>query len=552
MRQSFRQRLHSAGKAARSFLLVLFALLLTAGAVTGRETLLANKTNTGAPGTTTVSSIKNFGGGNFQSDYQGAYFYILPYRDMTTSVDWIFEGTLFHTTKTKTAENGKSVPMTYRDLLGQDSGQPSWGNQYAFIKQQGYTAVPPQTSEALLFVPYTTHNGTTLQEGWKADISSICYYDENGGTVTESYKISTAEKNLKNRIFAPAISEKDFNRFCRDGVFYRLLAEWTAEQTAADLSGRVAGKDGKAVISEADIDIAVLRKKLGTKKAIRKVIADHPALQTEGYRLWCYILSLDQSGDTLTFGASDKITEFLEEGYNSAVSARNRKYNDNTGLGFGGTEYELREWTDHDVNSPVFSKNKFAQREYNLHTLDLMLCACAAAVKQGASDEVTDAWLEAICDYVNFSDCDSFDFNRNSSLTENRTVPIAICGGTIARGADQTRSGSTTNRIVYVGTQDLVNFAEQLENAGTKTGFTGSTMAKDNSRSVTKSCLGQRIGGSGSDRTFLMKLADPNGDALQPVNDEVFAYGTRAKKSELEESTVKTDAGSYTVTAIKV
>lgn len=92
-----------------------------------------------------------------------------------------------------------------------------------------------------------------------------------------------------------------------------------------------------------------------------------------------------------------------------------------------------------------------------------MLCAYAAAVKQGASGEVTDAWLEAICDYVNFSDYDSFDFDKNSSLTENRTVPIAICVGT------------------------------------------------------------------GSDQTFLMKLVDKNGGTLAPINDEVPAFGIKAK-----------------------
>lgn len=541
MREKIRKKLQGK-RQLRAVALGAFAAILAFGAVTGQNRIEAAKTNTGAPGSTTVSSIKNFGGGNFVSDYQGAYFYILPCTyDMVYNADDIFTGTLF-TTNTKD-ENGNALTyrdiyetLTYRDIYEQ-TDQPSvidymkWGSQYTLIKQQGYTAVPPQTSKSLMFVPYTTHNGTALQEGWKANISSICYYDANGETVDDQYHITTSSKYMNNRIFAPAYNDSKFDSYCKSGVFYETLAKWTA--------------DTDKKLEEDDLDIKKIRSKFSSKTAIKNFVASKGNLQTDGYNLWCYILSLDESNGTLNFNASQKIEQFLTDGYNSNYAKRNKAYSSTnlTGVGLSSGlsgKYKLNAWTDGNANSDVFAKNKFAQREYCLHSLDLMLCAYAAAVKQGASSEVTNEWLDVIYNYVQSS---------GNTTRYSTTVPIAICGGTIARGADQTSDGKTTNRIVYVGTQDLVNFAEQLENAGAAPGAKGSNI-KVNSRSVTKTFLGPRIGGTGSDKTHLMAIVDSygfeNGNAYNLINEEVFKFGTKGVKN-------KTVSGlcGYKITTIK-
>lgn len=71
-------------RAASAAITAVFAALLTTAAITGQQKTDANITNSGAPGSVSVSSIKNFGGGNFESDYQGAYFYILPDQNLNS------------------------------------------------------------------------------------------------------------------------------------------------------------------------------------------------------------------------------------------------------------------------------------------------------------------------------------------------------------------------------------------------------------------------------------------------------------------------------------
>lgn len=492
-------------KTIRAAVMGVFAMLLTVGAVTGQQRFSAALTNTGAPGSVTVPSIKNFGGGNFVSDYQGAYFYILP-CNWDNNLSDALDGTLIKT--------GHGKGETYRDLLtewnGVDLSDTNWKTQYFYSLWNGLSSVPPQTTEALMFIPYATHNGTTLKSGWKANISEVCYYDQSGSTPKQSYHLTDNSKYMKNRIFAPAYNDRQFTEYCKNGVFYDTLARWTA--------------DTNKKLTEDELEIKGLRKKLSSKTAIKKFVAAHPGLQTRGYNLWCYILSLDGNSGALSFKASDKINTFLKTGYNNTYSQRNAEYNKTgnpTGAGLGNGlngAYKLEKWTSDNVTDPVIAKNKFAQREYNLHMLDLMLCAYAAAVKQGASSEVQNAWLCAICDYINYDDYES-------SATISPAFPIAICGGTIARGGDLKEGKKTAeNRIVYAGTQDLVNFAEQLENAGDGTRWQGNL--KENSRSVTKGFIGPRIGGSGDGKTYLLGIK-LEGEYLNCVNEEAFKFGKR-------------------------
>lgn len=502
-------------RAASAAITIAFAALLTTAAITGQQKTDASLTNSGAPGSVSVSSIKNFGGGNFESDYQGAYFYILPDQN-NNMLSHALGGTLNRT--------GRDKKETYRDLYslwwdGVTLENVTWTNQYSYSRWQGISSVPGQSSQALMFVPYETYNGTSLKSGWKANISAVCYYNRNASSPQNSYKLTTDKAYLNNRIFAPAYNSADFDTLCREGVYYRTFAKWTAD------------KDKK--LSESDMGITGLQKKLSSKKAIKSYVAAHPGLQTQGYNLWCYILSLDKTGGTINFNASDKISDFLAKGYNNYRSDRNAAYSTSNMMGVGlssglNGDYKLEKWTEsngyYKVTDPIFTKNKFAQREYNLHMLDLMLCAYAASVKQKATDSVQNAWLDAICNYINTD-------NYSSKMAYSPAFPIAICGGTIARGGDLKEGSKTAvNRVVYVGTQDLVNFAEQLENASDTSTIWGS--AGTNSRSVTKSFIGPRIGGSGSSANKLMGLKAGK-YYINGINKEAFQFGSRsAEKSD--------------------
>ena len=212
----------------------VFAAVLAVGAAGADRAEAGNRTNTGAPGSVSVSSIKNFGGGDIVSDYQGAYFYILPYTDAVTQPA-VFIGTY---AKTALKKSGGKAYMDYRTLLADNknydnysafsTGILTWTNQYIMARQIGYTDVPPQTEQALLFVPYSTYSGTSLKEGWKNNISGICYYDESEGATPENaYHVETGSKYLKNRVFAPAYNDSDFDKLCKSGVFYKDLADAT-------------------------------------------------------------------------------------------------------------------------------------------------------------------------------------------------------------------------------------------------------------------------------------------------------------------------------------
>lgn len=505
--------------------LTVFAALLTTAAITGQQKIEAGLTNTGAPGSVTVSSIKNFGGGNFQSDYQGAYFYILPSAEYSLGNDMYYAlgGTLIKTGRTKTE--------TYRDVWADDDFnylETSWINQYSMTRWTGLTSVPAQTSEALMFVPYETYAGTTLKSGWKANISAICYYNYFASSPEEAYKVTTDKKYMNNRVFARPWNPLEFGDYCKTGIFYPTLAKWTADKDRS--------------LSEDDLSINnSLKKKLSSKSAIKKFVSEHEGLQSDALKLWENILSLEGDNKVLTFDAAEKISTFLADGYNNYYQIRNGKYSSSKPYGVGLSDgldgkYKLERWKpeltgskyQYLTGSEVFTKNKFAQREYNLHMLDLMLCAYAAAVKQGASSEVKNVWLTAINNYINQ------DYGKGDTISN--AFPIAICGGTIARGANQDKKGKTVNQCVYVGTQDLVNFAEQLENASNDDIHTGEL--KVNSRSITKSLIAPRQGGSGDASAYL--IATPmhmhemsNGKSFYSMeqkkyNEEAFKFGKQA------------------------
>ena len=151
-------------RVASAVVMGVFAALLTVGAVTGQQKINAISTNTGTPGYVSVSSIKNFGGGNFQSDYQGAYFYIIPDANtLENDFELGLGGTLIKTGRNKT-ETYRDIWQDYRKDKGDFSYlETSWQNQYLFTRWQGWTSVPAQTKEALMFVPSATYTGTSLK-----------------------------------------------------------------------------------------------------------------------------------------------------------------------------------------------------------------------------------------------------------------------------------------------------------------------------------------------------------------------------------------------------
>lgn len=215
MKRKFLEKLKKlkSKRAASAAITAVFAALLTTAAITGQQKTDANITNSGAPGSVSVSSIKSFGGGNFESDYQGAYFYILPDQNENTLSDAL-GGTLNRT--------GRDKKETYRDLYSQWGDgvtleNVTWTNQYLYSRWQGISSVPGQSSQALMFVPYETYNGTSLKSGWKANISAVCYYNRYASSPQNSYKLTTDKAYLNNRIFAPAYNSAGFDTLCRAG-----------------------------------------------------------------------------------------------------------------------------------------------------------------------------------------------------------------------------------------------------------------------------------------------------------------------------------------------
>ncbi len=574
------------GRIAKSIVVLLFAAVLTGIAAFGPDSALGagGSGNTGKDTKIPISYRypSSAGGGDFSSDCQGFYFYVTPVDAQqkklsyfTDSPEAILEGTLAYTD----GEDKK----TYRQYFieGDKNIRYRWKNEYNIARFQGYTSVIPQTEESLLFIPYATWTGkwqanfsSNLKSGWKNNIAALCYYNADASTWEKRYSINSNRAYLDgNRVFLDETIYKninnggmsEFNSLCTNGVFYSKLAELLSNKDGLD-----AEKDDTDLIK-----IDALKKELDTAAGIRNFV-NNADLQNKSLKIWDYFLEFTTSGGSLEFNASSRIDEFLTKGYNNYRTRRNAAYdskNNKIGLNLAGTKYEMKEWTGTDPTAPGIFVNKdsdstkceFAEREYNLHYLDLMLTVYAVAVKNNATDEVKNAWEQAIIHYVTG--------DQSSKKKEEDPDPysvfgagapiISISGGVVARGLQQGSDGTYNGlgACVYVGSQDLINLAFHLENAGTNKPGTVSSDLETNKRSVTKSFLGARTGGSAAE----MDPTKPGGDAARQyfmglykdgrfrnkVNPEVFKYGTVYTPGKLAKEIQTEKEGNFSVKYIQ-
>lgn len=577
------------GRIAKSIVVLLFAAVLTGIAAYGADPALGagGSGNTGKDTKIPISYRypSSAGGGDFSSDCQGFYFYVTPVDAQQAKLSYfedspeaILEGTLAYT---KEEEGGDK--KTYREyfIAGDKNIRYRWKNEYNIARFQGYTSVIPQTEESLLFIPYATWTGkwqanfvSNLKSGWKNNIAALCYYDADASTWGKRYSINSNRAYLDgNRVFLDETIYKninnggmsEFNSLCTNGVFYTKIA------------GLLVNKNGlDAVKNDTElIKIDALKKDLGTVAGIRNFVND-ARLQNESLKLWDYFLEFTTSGGSLEFNASSRIDEFLTKGYNHYRSQRNGAYdakNNSLGLNLVGTKYEMKEWTGTDPTAPGIFVNKdsdstkceFAEREYNLHYLDLMLTVYAVAVKNNATSEVKNAWEQAIIHYVS-GDQTTKDKNHDETNDPysvfNAGAPIiSISGGVIGRGLQQGADGTYNGQgaCVYVGSQDLINLAFHLENAGTNKPGTVSSDLETNKRSVTKSFLGARTGGSASElqdppknnpRQYFMGLYKGN-SFRNKVNPEVFEYGKVYTPGTLAKEIQTEKEGTFSVKYIQ-
>lgn len=553
------------GRIAKSIVVLLFAAVLTGIAAYGADPALGagGSGNTGKDTKIPISYRypSSAGGGDFSSDCQGFYFYVTPVDAQQAKLSYfedspeaILEGTLAYT---KEEEGGDK--KTYREyfIAGDKNIRYRWKNEYNIARFQGYTSVIPQTEESLLFIPYATWTGkwqanfvSNLKSGWKNNIAALCYYDASASTWGKRYSINSNRAYLDgNRVFLDETIYKninnggmsEFNSLCTNGVFYTKIAGLLVNK-----NGLNAEKNDTELIK-----IDALKKELGTVAGIRNFI-NNADLQNKSLKLWDYFLEFTTSGGSLEFNASSRIDEFLTKGYNHYRSQRNKAYDSKSntlGLNLAGTKYEMKEWDGKDPTAPGIFVNKdsdsakceFAEREYNLHYLDLMLTVYAVAVKNNATSEVKNAWEQAIIHYISGDQTTKTDTGEEAKdpySVFNAGAPIiSISGGVIGRGLQQGSDGTYNGQgaCVYVGSQDLINLAFHLENAGTNKPGTVSSDLETNKRSVTKSFLGARTGGSAKEMTppkgnehrqYFMGLYKGN-SPYNRINPEVFAYGTK-------------------------
>lgn len=566
------------GRVRQSLAVLLFAAVLAGAAAYRPAAALAGSSNTGKdtkiPITYRIPSSAP-GGGTFNSDCQGFYFYVTPVDAQQEKLSYfsdspeaILEGTLAYTDGEGEGDDRK----TYRQYFieGDKNIRYRWKNEYNIARFQGYTSVIPQTEESLLFVPYATWKGTSLKDGWKNNLSMLCYYDAGAGAWKDRYYTKANRAYLDgNRVFLDEgiynninkNNMREFEDLCTNGVFYARLAGLTANRDKLD----AVGADAEL------IRIGALKKELGTVAGIRNFVND-PGLKDKSLKLWDYFMEFTTNGGSMEFYASSRIDEFLTKGYNHYRSQRNKAYDSKSnplGLGLAGTKYEMREWTTGDPAEPggfvnrksePDAKCEFAEREYNLHYLDLMLTVYAAAVKNNATDEVKNAWEQAVLHYINGDQTSKENTSEGDeedpySVFRAGAPIISISGGVIARGLQQGADGrfGEQGAVIYVGSQDLINLAFHLENAGTnKPGTTGSGL-ETNKRSVTKSFLGARTGGNAGEldrepyRQYFMGLykQGKNGGSApyNRVNPEVFAAGTKWAPGGGAAKTINTDGG---------
>lgn len=408
----------------KSLALVLFAAIMAGTAVYAPDHAKGRSTSTGKDGTIPIiftDYAKKYSNSGVASDCQGFYFYVTPVDPLQMkedsslnyfpeSAETLFEGSLARTDVRYVDENGNEKNRTFREYFEKekeiDEVRYRWIQDYNIARFQGYTSVIPQTHESLLFVPYATWTGVwnnsgsdnnqgALKSGWKNNISRICYYKRDASNLKERYRSENDKKYLDNRVFLTQDvyhnvrdnKMSEFESLCKNGIFYTELAKLAVNKENADVE-----KNATELI-----EVNKLWERFKTPEKVRSFV-NNSDLQNKSAKLWDYILTLNTSNNSLTFNGPSRIDDFLTLGYNNYYGKRNAAYSASNPIGMNlskSEKFKLEKWESASPADELFVNNEFAQLEYNLHYLDLMLTIYAVSLKQGASSEVQNAWENA-------------------------------------------------------------------------------------------------------------------------------------------------------------
>ncbi len=242
------------GRLMRGTLILLFAVLLTAGAVIGeQETRGANPT-TGKDTSTPGRDLKfSGGGGDISSDFQGVYFYVQPAssRELGMNLAEEFFGS---NAKGGYYPDAKSIrelmgEMDYQEIIEMDASDLRWNIMYQGFRNREMTICPPQKYSASLFVAeeYCPGSFESFLKDWKENQSTLFYKeapDSDGYSVLKPGN-RDAEAAMKNRIFmysSPSASRKggydirpkykkttgDIKKAYQQGVYYTMspIFDW--------------------------------------------------------------------------------------------------------------------------------------------------------------------------------------------------------------------------------------------------------------------------------------------------------------------------------------
>lgn len=309
-----------------------------------------------------------------------------------------------------------SLKSAYADTAYENKKDYSYGLQYIVFRQSSAFQITEQTKDSILFVSAAVlEEYPKLQDGWLHNISKV-YYDgklHKATTETRSKKIVYGNQYLLDTNREGCIDR--YKEICDTGVFYSLLSD--------------------AIIStgenKGNIDYNKLNK-LFTKNKIKTLMTDNKVKKAR--QVWSYITNFDvESGggtsSTYTSKANEYITQFVT--CNSSI------------------EYISRN-PEKLTQAEVTESN-----QYNLHYLDLLLCAYACGYN---SEKIENVWLTACRDYVN-------SLKSGDTLGVTTKSNIALFGGMIAVGEDQDDGGTVRQVCVYAGCEQIVDFAYQLQHA---------------------------------------------------------------------------------------
>ena len=329
----------------------------------------------------------------------------------------------------------QSTPLksAYKGTVDQDDKEYTYGQQYIVFRQSCAFQIPKQTEDSIVFVSAAIlEEYPRLQDGWLYNISKVYY----GG---ELYNVEDTKNVVYGNQYLLDTNQQGcadkYKEICNSGIFYPLLSE--AIITSGEQKGSVDYDKLNQLISEKNIKTLMSADKVKKAKQI-----------------WSYITNFDveqvsSSANKYTAQANTYITQFVT-------------CNDTIKYASGDPKKLTLE--------EVIESNK-----YNLHYLDLLLCAYACGYD---STNLKNQWLTACQDYINsLKTGDTYGVTAKSN--------IALGAGMIAVGENEDDKGKVSQVCVYAGCEDLVDFMYQLKHSSV-----GTKDKEINKYSVTKGFTG--------------------------------------------------------------